>query len=199
MPSDFQAMTRPYTEPVSRVNPQITRRACGRPAIEPRMARKGALSPHEAEKVLHDLAELVKEAGSQGKAGEMIGVSQQTVSRVLRKELAPGPDVAAGLARLEGLDPDEYLGRIGSRKRTEPSLGELDGWKAAEAVARQTLPALPERAWRVARSTKNAFIPDAITPQWVWRMAMQWAEVGAGKGDETEQIRRELGDDREDG
>lgn len=115
---------------------------------------------------------LLDQYGTKTDLARALGVAQPTVSTFLRADAPDGAGVqlAEAIARELGVTLDEL--RTGKPAPTPPPgtvprFGDLPGWAAAEAEARQKFGRrLPSYAWQVSRSMMGAQAPakiDAVT------------------------------------
>lgn len=164
-----------------------------------------SLRHEEAERVRAELRRLVEEAGygGQSKVAESLGVSQQTVGRVVRAESPepPGVYLARRLADLLNVSVDDLIaGRREPADRSAPlTFGALPGWPEAEAEARQRYPRVPDEAWLGARRMAGWDMGERlrITSDFVRAQARRWEEtqeeLAALKTEED--VQREIAED----
>ncbi len=125
------------------------------------------MGPEAGSRVRAALREVLAEYGTQAKTAKALGVTQQTVSNVLHGR-QPGPDLAVRVATLRGVTVESLLGAgdpVVARDVAValPVLATLPGWIAAEQIARQAFPRVPEEAWLGARGLSGARLPDGAT------------------------------------
>lgn len=135
------------------------------------MSRK-ALPPEESERVR---AELQKRAAGrmQRDVARELGISQQTLSRVLLGEPVGYP-TARALVLTYDLSFDEVvLGRPGHL----PRLGDVPGYAECEREARKRFTFIPDRAWRAVANIRTTELPHRISADWLASLASDWARA----------------------
>lgn len=173
------------TETVSSQEATAYSRDCEESRYGSGMLRGKSLSKAESDRVRAHLNRLVQTHGTQVAVAKLLGVSQQTVSQVLRGDAA-GVVLAKRVADALSLTFDEVLGR--STPQDEPKLGSLPGWTEAEAEARRRFRYVPEAAWTAVANLRTAQPPRRLTPDWIGALASDWARVLDGDGDETDEL-----------
>lgn len=147
------------------------------------------LSPDEAERVIAGIRLLIERCGSQVAVHQRHGISQQTISKVLKGEGHPGLRLAEQVARALGVSATEL--RTGRSER--PSLGSMQGWDAAERLARRRFAHIPEQVWSDIRGLQTAHPPDHISPEFVLQLALAWSTGLARAPAEAEKLDEEIG------
>lgn len=147
------------------------------------------LSPDEAERVIAGIRLLIERCGSQVAVHQRHGISQQTISKVLKGEGHPGLRLAEQVARALGVSPTEL--RTG--RGETPSLGSMQGWDDAERLARRRFAHIPEQVWSDIRGLQTAHPPDHISPEFVLQLALAWSTGLARAPHAAEKLEEEIG------
>lgn len=137
-----------------------------------RMSAKKGLSTDESERVRAEL-ERIAEGRLQRDVARELGISQQTLSRVLLGEPVGYPTARALVLTYDLSFDVTVLGRPAPEQL--PRLGDLPGYRESEREARQRYSYLPEQAWRAVANIRTTEMPRHISAEWLASLVSDWA------------------------
>lgn len=144
----------------------------------PSMASHRSLAPEEVGRVLAAVRAVIDEAGSQVAAAKKIGVTQQSLSKYLRGEGAPGWAFARLVATARGVEVDELLtGRPTRAADDLVTLRSCPGWEEAAAEVARRWPALAPLVPEVA----SIIVPHRapVTASLIVQFCSTWAQMSS--------------------
>ena len=141
-----------------------------------RQIQHKSLRPEERQRVRAALERLLADAGGvQRELARRLGVTQQSVSRVVSQGAEPGMPLARACAEALGISLHELLtGEAPPPSDPSPPVGTLPGWTEAEAAARAAHPWIPAAAWDLTRQVRLPYAPK-ISAEWAAALAMDVA------------------------